>query len=494
MRLNAICVPKWADLAWVTRLQEGSDTATVLHGAKVEAGEDWIAEAVWAGDFSQGAFDQTDLVFGSGLRCRKDGIHIVSPATCSDRLWFCQHEIVWYVSNSLPALLAVSGFSLREDYLTYKTDLDTVETLGLKGCKRQVPAQPGPLEVVCFENLFWDGHLLARCDKPYIDRRYQNFKAYEYFLVETAQQLHRNLSDPRRANAIIPLTTISSGYDSPAASVIARYAGCRHAVTITNATSFFPRSDDGKAICEVLDMQCKRYRHDVSSYRHEEMIWAATGYAALMHYTFLDYPKPLCLLFTAEYGDTVWDSQYHDLSSPQGDMGIGEFRLWQGVLHTVVPLWGISSAQQVNALGASAEMKPWSVGGAYDRPVARRLVEEAGVLRELFGQRKRVVVSNTPFHWPFSLSARRNFARFLKSRGFFSPPGWMISLLRCLAQMENLLHMNFLHKIIGNRRFRPWRRLAGFSLVFHWANEQLKQKYCSGLGEVANKVKKSTQV
>jgi hypothetical protein len=33
-------------------------------------------------------------------------------------------------------------------------------------------------------------------------------------------------------------------------------------------------------------------------------------------------------------------------------------------------------------------MKPWSVGNNYDRPIARRIIEEAGVDRRAFGMRK----------------------------------------------------------------------------------------------------------
>ena len=34
-------------------------------------------------------------------------------------------------------------------------------------------------------------------------------------------------------------------------------------------------------------------------------------------------------------------------------------------------------------------MKPWSVAKSYDRPIARRIAEEAGVPRHLFGQVKK---------------------------------------------------------------------------------------------------------
>jgi hypothetical protein len=34
-------------------------------------------------------------------------------------------------------------------------------------------------------------------------------------------------------------------------------------------------------------------------------------------------------------------------------------------------------------------MNPWSLGAGYDKPIARRLAEEAGVPRHLFGQAKK---------------------------------------------------------------------------------------------------------
>jgi hypothetical protein len=34
--------------------------------------------------------------------------------------------------------------------------------------------------------------------------------------------------------------------------------------------------------------------------------------------------------------------------------------------------------------------KPWDIGGAYSRPLCRRLVEEASVPREIFGVSKPV--------------------------------------------------------------------------------------------------------
>ena len=235
--------------------------------------------------------------------------------------------------------------------------------------------------------------------------------------MRTAAGLGANLSSPARSYAITPLATVSRGYDSPAACVIARHAGCRQAVTIVNATSVMPRSDDGSAIAARLGMECRRYRHDRSAYRYEETIWATNVHGGALNLSLPEYPRPLCLLFTASYGDKVWDIHPHDLSDPHGDIDamLSEFRLFAGVLHTVVPWWGILDAGQINALGASPRMRPWSVGGPYDRPVARRLVEQAGVPRELFGRRKLVTASNRPFCWPYSRPCRDSLNEYLRA-------------------------------------------------------------------------------
>jgi hypothetical protein len=43
----------------------------------------------------------------------------------------------------------------------------------------------------------------------------------------------------------------------------------------------------------------------------------------------------------------------------------------------------------LDAISRSEEMAPWRIGGSYDRPIARRLIEEAGIPREAFGRHKR---------------------------------------------------------------------------------------------------------
>jgi hypothetical protein len=53
-------------------------------------------------------------------------------------------------------------------------------------------------------------------------------------------------------------------------------------------------------------------------------------------------------------------------------------------------------------------MKPWSVGGIYDRPIARRLVEEKGVLRKEFGTIK--LGAGVSFHFNTLTSLKRKMS------------------------------------------------------------------------------------
>lgn len=483
MLLRFQLVSDWPKLAWVAQMCDGSGEIAVLHGPMVELGDNWLIEAVWDGDFASADFDRSDLIFGTGIRVRENRVVFVSSASGVDRLWHCRDNDKWFVSNSLPAILAVSGLALREDYLDYLWDLMTVELLGIKRYSKWLPASPAKIGIVYFDNLVFDGRTLETEGKHHVAREFGDFNAYRNFLVATARSLGQNLADRQRRFTITPLTAISKGYDSPAVSVIAKHAGCVQAATIINASSVLTRSDDGSAIAQRLGLDCRRYVRKPSAYRREETIWAAAGHAGGLNLTLFDYPKPLCLFFSGSFGDKVWDAAEHDLSEPIGDCDcqLGEYRLLEGVFHTVVPWWGIRQAQQINRLGGQAEMKPWSIGGVYDRPVPRRIVEEEGIPRNEFGLRKLVTASNMPVRWPCSTTLRQRYRNYLKDRRHSTPPDWALSVLTSVAHIDNLVYKNTLKRWGIKRRRRPWMKHPAFNLLFQWANDELKKHYQQGL-------------
>lgn len=108
-------LPAWPGLTWAAVVRAGSRDVELLHGPLVGARDGWAIEGVWAGPFEEGGFDRTSLVFGSGVRCRGDHVTFVSSGTNVDRLWHMDRGGSLVVSNSLPALLAVSGGRLLDE-------------------------------------------------------------------------------------------------------------------------------------------------------------------------------------------------------------------------------------------------------------------------------------------------------------------------------------------------------------------------------------------
>lgn len=77
--------------------------------------------------------------------------------------------------------------------------------------------------------------------------------------------------------------------------------------------------------------------------------------------------------------------------------GLDEFRKRVGFVNAPVPFIGVQNSRQLARISGSVEMKQFRVKGLYDRPIPRRIAEEAGVPREIFGTRKlagSVLISN----------------------------------------------------------------------------------------------------
>jgi hypothetical protein len=451
----------------------------------VETADEWVAEAVWAGDFSSGDFDRTDLVFGSGIRLRGDDVVFVSPGSTLDRLCYCRQDDAWLVSNSLPALLAVAGAALREDF-DYTAGFRSL-CRGLADYDRHLPAVGGEFRIAYFNNLRYRAGRIEECAKPDRTLEFRSFAAYKTYLFSAADSLRENMTSPARRFPVVPLTTISSGYDSCAAAVVAQRAGCQMAVTIRQSTSLWRGSDSGEPVARQLGLCCRTYPRTAREYPLETAVWAVTGRAGILNWTLFDYPQPLCLLFTGCHGDKVWAATDVPLADPfvmpsLAELGFGEFRLIRGTFHCPVPYWGIRRAGDVRRLGQSYEMAPWSVGGPYDRPVARRIVEEAGVARHTFGTLKKNTSHESRLRCPYSADAQQSFARYLREHGRPVLTQLRASLLRRAAHADTLIRRNlpgWLRRRIW--RAKNWEAVAHSRLLFQWANHEVKQQYVQAL-------------
>jgi len=108
------------------------------------------------------------------------------------------------------------------------------------------------------------------------------------------------------------------------------------------------------------------------------------------------------ILLTGYHGDKVWDLHH---VAPGGDivrgdasgLGLTEYRLWARFLHCPVPFWGVRRAAEIGAVSRSSELRAFVLPGTdYNRPIPRRIAEEAGVPRFSFGITKNAA---EPFLW-----------------------------------------------------------------------------------------------
>ena len=123
----------------------------------------------------------------------------------------------------------------------------------------------------------YDGNCLKEVAKPDTAPSFKTYDDYYKFLIKSANCLQKNFNDPSRHHRILPLASISSGYDSPAAAIIAKHAGCNEAVTIRKANSILRKSDSGFQIAKFLNMKCKIYERIPDQYTNEIAFWATTG-------------------------------------------------------------------------------------------------------------------------------------------------------------------------------------------------------------------------
>ena len=194
-------------------------------------------------------------------------------------------------------------------------------------------------------------------------------------------------------------------------------------------------------------MACIEYARTSREYPMEETVWAGCAWSGMLNWTLFDYPSPPCLFFTGCHGEKMWDRVDHDHPDPFvrrdiASLGFCEFRLHQGAWQCTLPFWGVRHADQLKQVTLSEEMRPWCMGVDYDKPIARRLVEEAGVPRTLFGQSKKNSVLPDPFLWPRSPSAQQSFREFLRRQGIIAPGHRAVSFFRLAGIVELLLQQN----------------------------------------------------
>jgi hypothetical protein len=502
-RLLTTTVPEWPRSAWLAVCDRERGDVTVFVGPRVEVGDGWLCEGIWDAPYVEGDLDRTDLVFGSGVRLRGDSVVFVSSGTTVDRLHALERECEHYVSNSLPCLLAATGGSLELSFDRYGRIGRSI-VMGLDSYERELPTTAGPVQLTYFNNLSWDGRKLSQVRKPVTHRDFTSYEAYRNFLDGALQRLVTNALAHERRSPLELITTLSSGYDSVTAAVLASQVGCRHAFGFDRARG--NRDDSGAQIANRIGLRYNAIQTD--AWRRHPMaavpfLAAITSFGSSVAFRGAEELMAGRVVFTGFHGDKVWGTKTHTLGadivrSDASGTDLSEYRLWVGFVHCAVPFLGVRQIKEIHAISTSPDLATWDIGGGYSRPVCRRIVEECGVPRDMFGVEKKATAQFILGPQSFlTRGMRLDYYRWLwsqrqvwVSRG--QKPPSLLSDLQTVVRFRvgmlagRLARTNVAHRL-GPRVGAVLTRLSVDStssrfrilgtFVFHWAVDRAKERY-----------------
>ncbi len=472
--------PSLPVLAWVARIHY--PLIEVLCGMSVRTAETHVFEGSWAGEGAPESVVRSTTVFGSGLFLSDGELLIVPPSHTLEPVYWATVPSGLIASNSLVGLLRATGRELAPD-VRYPSIFGQINR-GLSHATIEIPTTTEPVTVHYNENIAVaaDGTTQLRL-KPR-EAPFENFADYRDRLVARVRSIFANAPDYE------PLATLSSGYDSTASTSIGFHAGLKRAVTFRNGwpwRGYHGEDDGGYAAAAALGLSIETF--DRLAYLAlddaPEAEFLASGMSGEdVVYRSMEAALPRTMLLTGYWGGAAWRGNARPELSRTDLSGasLGEFRLQQDFIHLPVPYIGGIEQPSISRLRSSTEMLPFSVGGLYDEPIARRIAEEAGVRRGTFGMQKLAASQRINAYGLDALSAstrasledfygHEELARIPRRRQISRPE-------KMAMKLAHMAHIDWLTSGIAARR-REAVQLEPVlgSLLLRWAVARLAPRY-----------------
>lgn len=405
--------PEMPRCSW---LLDMDNTGAILYrGPSVETGENWFFEGAWAGPYDAEGLRSADLRFGSGALLFPTRVHVLPPTHPLEAIYCLvfKNQGRTLVSNSFPCLVGVVPGMLESlDITSVVKNAQTVKR-GARHYQRLLAQGP---EWTLFRfaynkvEIAFDDQTPHELHSSASPPPFEDYSGYLRYLRQSVASAVENARSPERESVYSrQVTGCSTGYDSPACAVVAQSAGCEQAVTLSTARG--GRNDSGREIAEALGLFCSEFPRFATADEMEERKDHYVDISALGDdlEPYADFLTSILTLEDAVYapfeplitqgvffsgflGGKVWakngDNSPYIVRSDNSGGGIDEFRKRVGFVHIPVPFIGASHSATIRAITNSSEMEPYVTGERYDRPIPRRVVEEAGVPREAFGQTK----------------------------------------------------------------------------------------------------------
>jgi hypothetical protein len=465
-------------LAWCARVDQLRLATRVLAGSLVECRPHFFVEGVWNGTFEQGDFALTEAFFGSGGTVRDGELHLVASSSTISGLFYSNRGDELVISNSLAFLLAELDDRLDPRFYGYDARNESV-LLGIDDYQRTIPTQRGSVTNLIFRSLRIGANEVSELDKP-MPPRFHSYADYRAYLTDCASGLTKNARDSSRARPMAVASTQSRGYDTTAVNAIFSQFGIDQTFTVTRSKgrgTYVERDqasegdDDGTEIASLLGMpvmQISRRAFEGIGESDERLLCAsqhANQDANLLEA--FQQVSPPSLLLTGVFGE-VWatrsfyrgrEDQYITPALSKFDLsghGLAEVRLEYGFVDVPFPYVGARRRRDIYDITHSPEMAPWRLDNDYDRPIARRIAEDAGVPRQWFGRVKMASVVEAALpRVPWNATLRKEFFEFMAQERVCRPT--TLKMLPVARWYNERLHF------AGRYRYYVERILSGLA-------------------------------
>ena len=396
-------------LFWVARVRGRAIEVTC--GASVRRTQDAFVEGTWAGGPELREVATASTVFASGIVLTDRGPLVIPPHHPHEAIFTARRGDELYLANSFAGLLEHTGQRLDPDFpypdvfwqIGPMKHMDQDGNPPMVTARRMaIPTLDGPVQALWCENF------LITASGQLLDSRKQRERTFVDF-ADFSARIHaatRSLID--NAPGYTPVVTLSSGYDTSAVAAVAAKVGARTALGLRTARQHGDNAivdDSGAESARRLGLELSMHDRLAFMTRTDlpEAEFLSTGTSGEdVFMTVLEAHIGRSMLFTGHWGGRMWSESWRPSVSrlPPPELSgnsLNDFRLRVDFIHICLPYFGALQDPTTSALEDDPTMAAYRVGGYYDRPIARRLAEEAGLPRGSFA-RAKIAVSQLLHH------------------------------------------------------------------------------------------------
>ncbi len=475
-------------------MERRAEDVEVWHGSWVDTFHDGFCEGAWDGPFSDEKFDEAVTLTGTGARVHADRVVFVGATSGQERIYLLRRGEELFVSNSLPFVMVAADDGPDPAYVWYEQEMLDQSQLGIFRTRRSLPTLKGQVVMHEASRVVVTRDLgIQRVENP-APAVPGDFASYVGIIRSAMRGVFENAVDAGRRSRFVPLATLSLGYDANSLAALAVPLGCREGVTFDeDQPGRAGRGDDGSFVGERLGIDVKRFprmtRPQPRPCPEAEFCVCPPG--GDRTWLIAEDILPGRIFLSGRHGDIVlspkWKPHSYNLGySALNDLGgatMTEFRLRVGYLNFAPWFTGWQHMDAIREISFSEEMAPYRIGGNYDRPIPRRILEEAGVPREAFGQRK-IGGAYEYIHTDRDLSeaSRDDYVAWFREQTVPRRARARIRIQRPVEKAERRVRQH-LDRLTGGRvQLAPlvpyrWRISARRGYLFHWAFERMRDRY-----------------